>query len=33
MAIDKRECFLTTAKYQICCEHAICSSDKNEEEL
>ena len=30
MDIDEKECFLITAKYQIDCEHAVCSIDKRE---
>ena len=30
MEIDKRESFLTTARYQDHCEYAICSSDRHE---
>ena len=30
MEIDERECFLTSAKKQNHCEHAISSSDKCE---
>ena len=30
MEIDKRECSLTTAKYQNYYEHTLCSSDRRE---
>ena len=33
MEIHKRECFLTTTKYQNFYESAICSSDKGEQEF